>query len=80
MKTQLQKRILAPAPRWFRITNNVVKYTENFVILVLMYKGHKEDSFPLLAIKLGSSFVRSILRDMLTGNEVFAVQSSDDSK
>lgn len=72
-KPAIIRNISKPPPKWFRITNSVIKYSENFMIGWMMLKGHKEDSFWLLAVKLASSFVRSILRDILSGNEVYSI-------
>lgn len=60
--------IKKPAPIWFQKLKKIISLTTNTVILALLLFGYTNDSLILLILKLGSSYIMSIL-DILLANK-----------
>ena len=73
------KNINKPAPRWFLKLKKIISLTTNTVILGLLLYGYEEQSFLLLIIKLGSSYLMQMLDTILGENEKEIIPLVDDN-
>lgn len=66
-----------PAPRWYRKFKKIFSNCENFILAILMIKGHAADAPLLLIIKLSTSFILNNLDTLLANGEEYKTETDE---